>query len=66
MTEREVRHGILTAKDQHAHCVAYLRVITNMSLAVFCNARNFIDMIGHDTDSVSILPSNIQETEHTN
>ena len=54
MTEREVRHGIIEAKDTKDHCLGYLRNISNINLSALRFARNFIDMIGRDVDEEAV------------
>ena len=44
VTEREVRQGILAAKDPDAHCVTYLRVFTNA------------EDVGRESDPVNATP----------
>jgi len=50
VTEREVRRGIINAKDTQKHCLAYIRNIENINVSSVKFARNFIDMIGRDVD----------------
>ncbi len=50
VTEREVRKGIINADGVKEHCMAYVRMINNMNLALIRFARNFIDMAARDVD----------------
>lgn len=50
MTEREVRRGIVNAKDTTEHCLGYIRNIEDINLSAVRYARNFIDMLGRDVD----------------
>uniref|UniRef100_A0A1I8II55 WD_REPEATS_REGION domain-containing protein n=1 Tax=Macrostomum lignano TaxID=282301 RepID=A0A1I8II55_9PLAT len=44
VTERENLHGILTAKNCHLHCLAFIRHLEGINLANAAAARGFIDM----------------------
>ena len=54
VTEREVRHGIIDAKNTKDHCLAYIRDIDNMNLTALRFARNFIDMTGREVDKEAV------------
>lgn len=72
MTEREVRRGVIDAKDTDKHCLAYVRNIRNMDLTAANSIRNFVDMTGQEVDSEAehllsvlrddVLPSRLAET----
>ena len=62
MTEREVRRGLVNAKDIEKHCLAYTRNIENINLSAIRYARNYIDMIGRDVDEeAQILLSTLRD-----
>ena len=50
MTEREIRRGILCAKDPENHCLAYIRTIDKVNLGSVRSAFNFVDMVSKDVD----------------
>ena len=46
--------GILTARDTHAHCLAYIRRINNVNMSAVRCVRNFLDLSGHVTDDEAL------------
>lgn len=50
MTEREVRQGIINAKNTEDHCLAYVRHIDHVNTSVVVSACNFVDMLSRDVD----------------
>ncbi|CAI5452798.1 unnamed protein product [Caenorhabditis angaria] len=44
VTEREVIHGILKAKNPNEHCLCYIRHINNISLTQMKTASKFVDI----------------------
>ncbi|XP_074658721.1 NACHT and WD repeat domain-containing protein 2-like [Tubulanus polymorphus] len=50
VTEREIVHGILTAKDVTDHCLAYIRIIENVNKSAFLYSCKFMDFSGRKAD----------------
>lgn len=44
MTEREVIHGILKAKNPNEHCLCYVRHINNIAISQTRTASKFVDI----------------------
>lgn len=44
VTEREVVHGILKAKNPNEHCLCYIRQINNIALSQMKTASKFVDI----------------------
>lgn len=54
MTEEEITHGLLNAKDTVQHCYWFKRVITDLAQNTKSkNARRFMD-IGADVDQEAL------------
>ena len=58
-----MRHGILSAKDRDAHCLAYFRVFTNIDLVLFKNATCFVDMVSCMKDEVDCMKDEVNKDE---
>jgi len=51
VTEREVRRGIINARDPDKHCLAYIRQLENMDMTSVRVVRNFVDMVDRSVDT---------------
>ncbi|ULT89955.1 hypothetical protein L3Y34_008385 [Caenorhabditis briggsae] len=51
VTEREVVHGILKAKNPNEHCLCYIRHINNIALSQMKTASKFVDIAHNHVNS---------------
>ncbi|KAG1650116.1 NACHT and WD repeat domain-containing protein 2 [Nymphon striatum] len=59
VTEREVINGILNVANTRNHCLAYVRIVTDMDFSNLRVTRNFVDIANqaHDEDAKRLLSS---------
>ncbi|CAI4228678.1 unnamed protein product [Auanema sp. JU1783] len=62
VTEREVIHGILKAKNPNEHCLCYIRHINNISLTQIKTASKFVDIThNHINTEAQKLLANLRD-----
>ncbi|XP_013421183.1 NACHT and WD repeat domain-containing protein 2 [Lingula anatina] len=51
VTEREIQHGLLLAENVEEHCLAYIRNIKNVNIALLRFASKFVDIAARSVDN---------------